>query len=80
MPTTNYDASVLTRYKRSATLRAYNNNLQAAKNANGQIVLREQPTVQLQEVIAQRSEVSCGTCSSNVYTFNDQTVAGDVSG
>ena len=70
MPTTNYDASMLTRYARSATLRAYNNNLNTAKNANGQIVLREQPTVQLQEVIAQRSEVKCGSCSANIYTFN----------
>ena len=69
MPTTNYDASMLTRYKRSATLRSYNNNLIAAKNANNQIVLREQPTVQLQEVITQRHEVKCGTCSNNVYTF-----------
>jgi len=69
MSVSNRDASMLTRFKQSATLRAYNNNLVAAKNANAGIVLREQPTVQLQEVIAERSEVKCGSCSGNIYNF-----------
>jgi len=69
MSVSNRDASMLTRYKQSATLRAYHTNLVSAKNNNAGIVLREQPTVQLQQVIAERSEVKCGSCSANIYNF-----------
>ena len=48
--------------------RAYYTNLGTAQNA-GTTVRVEQPTLQTQQVIANRAETLCGVCTSNVYTF-----------
>jgi hypothetical protein len=79
MPTANHDASYLTRVKQNNTLRAYYTTLKAAQNA-GQTVRVEQPTSQTEQVIISRRETPCGTCTGNIYTFNPDTTAGNVSG
>ena len=68
MSVANRDASYLTRVKQGNTLRAYYTNLKNAQNA-GTTVLVEQPTLQSEQVITNRSETPCGTCSGNIYTF-----------
>jgi hypothetical protein len=60
MPTVNYDASILTKRRRNYALFTFNRLNNAAVNA-GTSVRREQPDTQLQEVLAQRSEVSANT-------------------
>ena len=67
MSVANRDASYLTRVKQGNTLRAYYTNLRTAQNA-GTTVRVEQPTLQTQQVIANRAETLCGVCTSNVYT------------
>jgi hypothetical protein len=57
MPTANHDASLLTKRKRAYTLFSFNNTLKTAVVA-GQSVRREQPDTQLQEVLAQRADVT----------------------
>jgi hypothetical protein len=79
MPTANHDASYLTRVKQNNTLRAFYTNLKAAQNA-GTTVRVEQPSLQTEQVITSRRETPCGTCTDNIYKFNPNTTAGNVSG
>jgi hypothetical protein len=58
MPTTVYDASLLTFRKRAKALYAYNAGLTEAVNA-GASVRREQPTLQSGEVITTRKQGGC---------------------
>ena len=63
MPTTVYDASLLTFRKRAKALYAYNAALTGAVNA-GASVRREQPTLQSGEVITTRKQGGC-FCTSD---------------
>ena len=63
MPTTVYDASLLTFRKRAKALYAYNAALAEAVNA-GASVRREQPTLQSGEVITTRKQGGC-FCSND---------------
>jgi len=63
MPTTVYDASLLTFRKRAKALYAYNAALSAAVNT-GASVRREQPTLQSGEVITTRKQGGC-FCSND---------------
>lgn len=58
MPTTVYDASLLTFRKRAKALYAYNASLTGAITA-GASVRREQPTLQSGEVITTRKQGGC---------------------
>lgn len=58
MPTTVYDASLLTFRKRAKALYAYNAALSSAVNA-GASVRREQPTLQSGEIITTRKQGGC---------------------
>jgi len=60
MPTANHDASILTKRRRNYALFTFNRLNSAAVNA-GTSIRREQPDTQLQEVLAQRFEVSANT-------------------
>jgi hypothetical protein len=60
MPTTNFDASLLTQRKRSAVLYTWNRINQDAVNA-GLSVQREQPNTQLATVVTYRHETAANT-------------------
>lgn len=60
MPTTNYDASLLTQRKRSLALYTFYTQNNAAVNA-GTSVRREQPDTQLATVVTQRRETAANT-------------------
>jgi hypothetical protein len=57
MPTTNYDASLLTQRKRNYTLYTWN-RLNNAAVAAGTSVRREQPDTQLQTIVTYRHQVA----------------------
>lgn len=54
MSVTNHDASAYTRMRAQGVLYGYNRALQANKDANAGIVLREQPTYQSLAVVTER--------------------------
>jgi hypothetical protein len=60
MPTTNYDASLLTQRKRSNVLYTWNRINQANVNA-GLSVQREQPNTQLATVVTYRNQTEGNT-------------------
>jgi len=60
MPTANWDASFITQKNRAIALNSFKNSVQAA-NLAGTSVRVEQPSGQLQEVIAQRVLTSAFT-------------------
>lgn len=63
MPTSVYDASLITFRRRAKALYAYNSAVQAAQNA-GTTVRTEQPTTQMAEVIITRKQGGC-FCSND---------------
>ncbi len=64
MPTTVYDASLITHRKRAGVLAAWYNQNQSLVNT-GASVLREQPTVQMAEVITTRKQGTCYCSEAN---------------
>lgn len=64
MPTTVYDASLLTFRKRAKALYAYNAAVEASRNAGSGTVRTEQPTFQSGEVITTRKQGGC-FCSND---------------
>lgn len=78
MPTTVYDASLVTRRARNNALYTFYNNNNAAVNA-GTSIRREQPDTQLQTIVTQRRETSAnvnpgpaGTCACTVAVDNNE--------
>ncbi len=67
MPTTVYDASLVTRRARNNALYTFYLNNNAAVNA-GLSVRREQPDTQLQTIVAERKETSANTNPGPVGT------------
>jgi hypothetical protein len=81
MPTTVYDASLITQRKRNYALYTFNRLNSAAVNA-GTSIRREQPDTQLQTIVTYRKQVSANTnptaecpCSTAV----DKNAGGNVS-
>jgi hypothetical protein len=64
MPTTVYDASLLTFRKRAKALYAFNAAVEASRNAGSGTVRTEQPTLQSGEVIITRKQGGC-FCSND---------------
>ena len=69
MPPANRDSSELTRKRREMALYAYASANTSAVNA-GTSVRREQPTVQMAEVIVQRKQGGCYCASANAGTYD----------
>lgn len=81
MPTTVYDASLLTQRKRNYAIYTFNRLNSAAVNA-GTSIRREQPDTQLQTIVTYRHQVSANTdptaaCPCAVAV--DKNTGGDVS-
>lgn len=58
MPTTNYDSSLISTQRKAKALYAYNNTLQAAKQASSS-VRREQVNTQTLDVVTLRKQGGC---------------------
>ena len=74
MPTAIYDSSYLTFRRRAAVLYGFNNNLKAAQDSNYNVVRKEQPTVQMAEVITTRRQGGC-ICTSDAAGLSIQANA-----
>jgi hypothetical protein len=67
MPPANRDASELTRRRKAKALYSYNQDLKAAQTSAVGSVLREQPSAQMSDFVAQRKMGGC-YCGAN-YDF-----------
>ena len=65
MPTTNTDASTITKQKQQRTLSAYYNQL---TSLNGNTVFREQPNTQMASVRLDRIQGCASVCASTSVT------------